>query len=390
MNKVIIVRTLLLILIILSACNKIPFLSHDDDDDAHRFAIYFLKDDTLKIKHVINQDINDLELASSPWISDQDIRYYDWSSHCIYLKKDKTSIIPGWKNKLTKAFPEEWSYKPFVVVANGTKCYMGYFERAISIFEKWWHTPYCSDMMNIIYPVDVLFIEWPFLYRDNPQDNPLAKKALIEAGLYHGGIEVYFDTLDYETMMMVENACTTTISYKITITNQDQDALYILDPDKCGSDNFHYYNNGPTFYDLSTEKTARAEWRNYPSLGLDYWNPDWYTRIIPGESIKRRIELKGYPKFPCGEFLFEYRYNGNDDIEKEIREISDGRFWIGPTRSNILVWTYCDSTDNVLTEVNDRDKIELKKTADSRLFKPDCLLMDYLLTPHTLYYQKRR
>ncbi len=55
MNNVIIVRTLL-ILIILSACNKIPFLSHDNDDNTPRFAIYFLNDDTLKIKHVINQD----------------------------------------------------------------------------------------------------------------------------------------------------------------------------------------------------------------------------------------------------------------------------------------------------------------------------------------------
>jgi len=27
-------------------------------------------------------------------------------------------------------------------------------------------------------------------------------------------------------------------------------------------------------------------------------------------------------------------------MEKEVRELADGRYWLGPTRSNILVWSF--------------------------------------------------
>ena len=86
-------RTLIFIVmvILLWNCerNKNP-ISPDANDLA--FAIYFLKDENLKIKDVFNKNINDLELASSPWLTDQDIRFYDWSSHCIYLKKEKEHL----------------------------------------------------------------------------------------------------------------------------------------------------------------------------------------------------------------------------------------------------------------------------------------------------------
>lgn len=69
-------------------CERNPISPSGEDKFA--FAIYFLQDDDLKMKDVYNKNMNVLKLSPAPWLSDKDIRFYDWSSHCIYLKREKT------------------------------------------------------------------------------------------------------------------------------------------------------------------------------------------------------------------------------------------------------------------------------------------------------------
>jgi len=348
------IHTYILILIFFSmllfSCerNKNPIYSYGENDLS--FAIYFLLDDDLKMKDVYNKDLNELILAPTPWLCAKDIRFYDWSSHCIYLKKDKTHLIPGWqKGKKFNLFPSEWADKPFVVTANGQKCYLGYFFRIeLSMME--WIAPMIGDVgFNNIYPSDVIWIDWRWLYHDYPQNNPIVKNSLINAGLYHGGISVTFDPSDVNTLRMVENADTSTISYKFTITNNDVDNLYIIDPDKTGSDLFHWFTNGLTFQDINTKKIGEPRWRKYVSPpSLDYWSPDWFTKLKSGHSIQRTVILKGYPYFPTGEYIFQFKYNGQAlAMEKEVRELTDGRYWLGPTRANVLVWNFKESEDSL-------------------------------------------
>ena len=328
--------------------NKNQIYSYSENDLS--FAIYFLLDDDLKMKDVYNKDLSDLILAPTPWLCAKDIRFYDWSSHCIYLKKNKTHFIPGWqKGKKFNLFPSEWADKPFVVTANGQKCYIGYFSRVeLSMTE--WIAPMIGDVgFNDIYPSDIIWIHWRWLYHDYPQNNPIVKNSLINAGLYHGGISVAFDPADVNTLRMVENADTSTISYKFTITNNDVDNLYIIDPDKTGSDLFHWFTNGITFQDINTKKIGEPRWRKYVSPpSYDYWSPDWFTKLKSGHSIQRTVILKGYPYFPTGEYIFQFKYNGQAlAMEKEVRELADGRYWLGPTRANVLVWNYRESEDSL-------------------------------------------
>lgn len=314
-----------------------PFSS--SERNGYAFAIYFLRDETLKMENVYEKDIDQLKLSSEPWLCDKDIRFYDWSSHCIYLKEDKTHFFPNWENDTFSEFPAEWADKPFVVVANGKRCYMGFFLSALS---HYWIAPEIFDGINNGYPKDIIFIDWTWLYHDYPQNNPDVKSALINAGLYHGGIGITFDTTDTTTLRMVENADTSTISYKFTITNNDKDDLYIIDPDKTGSDLFHWFTNGLTFQNIETNEIYRAQWRKHaqPS-SLDYWSSDWFTKLESGQSIQRTVLLKGYPYFPSGEYQFEFKYDSQRrGMEKENREIETGRYWIGPTRSNVLVWNF--------------------------------------------------
>ena len=59
--------------------------------------------------------------------------------------------------------------------------------------------------------------------------------------------------------------------------------------------------------------------------------------------------VKGYPYLPTGEYIFQFKYNGPIiGMEKKVREIENGRYWLGPTRSNILVWNF-KATDDLLS-----------------------------------------
>ena len=328
--------------------NKNPLSPCGVNDFA--FAIYFLQDENLKMKDVYDKELSTLKLSPTPWLCDKDIRFYDWSSHCIYLEKDKTYLIPGWQNgKRFNVFPVEWADKPFVVTANGKKCYLGYFSR-VELSINMWIAPMIGDVgFNSMYPEDVLFIYWGWLYHDYPQNNPDVENALIGSGLYHGGLSITFDTTDANTLRMVENADTSTISYKFKITNNDKDDLYIIDSDKTGSDLFHWFTNGITFQNIATKKIYEPRWRKHvepPSY--DYWSPDWFTKLKSNHSIQRTVILKGYPHFPTGEYLFQFNYNGQIlCMEKDVREIVDGRYWLGPTRSNILVWNFKATDDSL-------------------------------------------
>ena len=313
------------------------------------FAIYFLQDSDLKMKDIYNMDIDELQLAKTPWISDTDIRFYDWSSHCLYLKKDKSYFFPEWRNNIFNEFPLEWSDKPFVVVAMGHKrCYVGYFSSKLS---RYWIAPEISHGTNSFYPSDVLLIDWIWLYHDSPQNNSDIKDALTGAGYYHDGLRVTFDTTD--TILNIDNGDTSSISYTFTVTNYDTDDLLVIDPDKTGDELFHRYTNGPVFKNLETGELFESRWKKTPAEpSVDYWTPGWFTKLKSGQSIQRTVKLKGYPYFPTGTYLFQFMYDGPINIEKGIRERTDSRYWLGPTRSNILAMDWV--AENGLSQNNSK------------------------------------
>ncbi len=328
------------------------------------FAIYFLADENLKMKDVYNKDMSELKLAPRPWLDADDIRFYDWSSHCIYLKKDKYSFIPGYQKGEQSLFPDEWANRPLVAVADGHKCYPAYFN---SLLLSDYHFPAIVDLAyNSAYPADILYIQWDWLYKDNPQDHETAKSALSRLGLFHGGISVTFDTTDVNTIRVLNNSDISTISYKFTLTNNDIDDLYVPDPDKMGSGLFHHFTNGVVFKNIATYKTYMASQRTVdPIPSPDYWSPDWYTKMPSGTSLQRTVILKGYPHFSEGEYMFQFRYGGQiRGMEKEVREATDGRYWLGPTRSNILIFNYAEGKSNVKAASNFTKALTLTNQGD--------------------------
>ena len=328
----------LIILLITVQCSK-------DDDlivKSYDFAIYLLQNPELKIDDILTKALADqdsaalskIEIQNQPWLTNEDIVFYDFSSHLAYLKQDKSQFFPPFDNM---TYPLSWWDKPFVVVANGQKRYVGVFSSSLSSDK--WPVPEINDGFNFLYPSDLLLIQWGWFPSSDLNDSrhdPIVKQALIKANIFHEGIKIKLNKI-----LFTENSDTSTVEYTYTIINNDLLNLYVLDPDKMGSGLFHFYNNGPSI--LKSDETSTRESIlkkvEIPQPN-DYWNPDWFTKINSGDSIIRTVNLKGYTFFPSGIYYCELFFQCVRQIPKNQRVLPNGRYWIGQTVSDAIAIQY--------------------------------------------------
>ncbi|MFB0516048.1 MAG: hypothetical protein ACETWG_05520, partial [Candidatus Neomarinimicrobiota bacterium] len=117
MNKYAILIAITSVLIGLIGCDT------TEPEDESDFALYFLANDSMGTYEAMQQGISRLELELEPWLSEKDIEFYDFSTHFIYLKTDKGDFFEGYDedNRINFLLVD----KPFVVVAGGSRCYIG-------------------------------------------------------------------------------------------------------------------------------------------------------------------------------------------------------------------------------------------------------------------------
>ena len=227
----------IIILLIFSVCakNKNPL----SPSDISNFAIFLLKNPNITYQQVEEQNLDQLEIQTEPWLSSDDISMYDFSTHFIYLKNDKE---PLFKDMVDDSYVFiNFLLKPFVLVANHERIYSGCFISSLSSFAC--NGPNICDIEQLFYPTDIIPIHgcdiegW-----DDARNDPRIKSALSELNLYHAGLTVTLNNVN-----IIENSDTSTIRYSFTIYNNDQDDLLIPDPDLMGSEFFHYYTNAIDF-----------------------------------------------------------------------------------------------------------------------------------------------
>ena len=218
-------------------------------------------------------------------------------------------------------------------MASGKICYVGYFESFV--YGYLWKAPaiYTLDC-NYLYPKDILHITWKYPFENDMLDNEKVKEALKNANIFHGGLKVEI------TDIVIYPADTTTVEYTLTITNNDPNNLYVLDPEKAGTF-FYYYTTGPFFYNLTTNKTYDANRKIVSKPDpISSYRPEWFTKI-ESNNIKRTVKLKGYSDIPYGIYLMNFRFPSPIySMEKEKRLLADGRYWIGDTFSGIIKVDY--------------------------------------------------
>ena len=193
------------------------------------------------------------------------------------------------------------------------------------------------DTSDLIYSNDLIYIQWswfPSADLNDSRNDCIVKQALINANILHEGINVRLDKI-----LFTENSDTATVEYTYTIKNNDASNLYVLDPDKMGIKLFNRFCNGPSILKSDEISTRESIFKEVDSTQPS-WNPDWFSRINSGDSITRVVNLKGYSHFPPGVYYCELFFNSIRKIPKDQRVLSDGRYWIGQTISNLIAIQY--------------------------------------------------
>lgn len=295
------------------------------------FAIYLLDDTTMTTFQAIEYELSELQLQGAPWLSIDDIDFYDFSTHCIYLKENFSSLFSSdtinvWRNVFGT---------PFVVVADGERCYLGSF---YSLLSSWLPIgPRIEDIDCWQYPIDVIHINRAVGFNAadasafyDVRNDIRIRNSLLSQNKLNAGLQIELDNVE-----VINQPDTSTVVYTFTITNKDVDDLYVPDPELMVNNLFHFYTNGVTF---DNGHHYYSEYKSVTSPDPFYsWNIEWFTKIQSGHSIQRTVTLKGYPNIPVGSYYCWFKYSGPKKIERDNRMLSNGRLWLGEIESNVII-----------------------------------------------------
>lgn len=292
----------LLLFAALLSCDETE-LEFPFDGDGTQIEIYLVKEDAMDYYNP-EYDLLQNDLEAEPWLRHSEIEFYDWSSHTFYLK-----------NKKTKS---NYSRRYFSVTADEDPLITGFFYSSImSYFPSTGAVIIAND--GLFYPEDVLCLQGFGETRNSNslKENSGFRQAMENSGLLKEGISV--ELLD------VNKANNTTLKYTFKVTNLDTEPIYVMDPQKMGTERFHYFTNGVSLF--KGDEHFHAE--DFETTASDFIRQRWYARLVPGKSMTRTVTLGGYNPLPSGNVTARFRFPGNNRLDAGEWKQSDGRIWVG-------------------------------------------------------------
>lgn len=255
-------------------------------------AFYFVADASLTASQIRDASLNSLKLQEKPFFTSRELLSYDVSAHALYL-------TPVGFKQLTTPFMEQGRALihglPFVVMAEGKRCYVGAFISSFSSFGL--DLPCITDFSYLRNRpgLNRIIMEggYPTIHARDQRPNPRIIAVLKKEGLYHEGISGQIIDADISGAKL-------TFTYEMQ--NRDTRPLCVLDPDKApGSLTFFRYGS------LGTQQTIDKK-QIVLNLGWPLGAPDrvtetearkWlesFTDIPPGQSMKRTLIYNGLPE----------------------------------------------------------------------------------------------
>jgi len=298
---------------------------------------YLLKDQEMDFETARKMPLADLVLQDKPWIASEDIQRYDWSSHCVYLKKD---VSIAWNRINLRG-------TPFVVVADGQRCYVGALWSMISSFAPMGNAVLINGVGGISGQKDLVALDLMSALRRGERrvdvrDDPRMAKALRRQGQFHAGLQCSLDKVRVEYK---KDTCS--VIYTYTVRNADEDDLYVLDPQRIDPVFFHDFQNGVRGREVDDNVTFG--WPN-PRKGAPPPKPwakvdlAWFSRLRKGESMTRTVTMDDLPRIPPGKYECTFSFGSPNFghgftgyISKAERQLKDGRIWLGRITATLMV-----------------------------------------------------
>ena len=326
------------------------------------FNIYLLQNEKMDYPTARTKALSELVLQEKPWIASGDIERYDVSTHLIHLTK---GITVTWKRISSEGIPfqvvaaadgeRRISIRgtPFVAAADGQRCYLGMLWPSLpgavwpgdGIIPLIQFSSFRDETPDLV-PLGVFSFVQNYQLAEDPRFDPRLIKALKENGQYHAGVECSLNEA-----VIIPTPEGSSVRYTYTLKNNDQDDLYVLDPNRMNTDYFHSNQNGiQVIAQLRVDEKSglrsnvfrpddRVFARPTPRKGVD---KEWFTRLPSGELLRRTAIIKGFPRIPSGEYRLRfyfaspgYGHGAIGWITRDQRQLKDGRIWIGQIRVDL-------------------------------------------------------
>jgi hypothetical protein len=311
-----------------------------DGDISGGVNLYLLQDSKMDFETARKRPLSELALREEPWIASREIKRYDVSTHCIYLNK-KVSV--ACEQVMLRG-------TPFVMVANGERCYLGALWTYVSSFLPMGNVPIIYEPGRSLIGgqpdlIDISLLS--VLRKGEPvvdvRGAPRILEALRAQGQYSAGLRCTLDKVE----VLKENG-TSSVRYTFTIRNMDADDLYVLDPERINTDFFHDFQNGVRGRRTGNDEVSFA-WPNPRDNGGEStpWGKvdlAWFALLKSGQSMTRTVVMKGLPKISPGKYECqlsygspEYLHGVTGTVTKAQRRQKNGKVWLGQIEATLVI-----------------------------------------------------
>lgn len=285
--KTINLLTTALILLIIISCEK-------DDNDLN----------------IGNQAGFSLHINDSIVYNSNQIDFYDFSSHLIYLK-----------NGYSFSYSNRGTFK---VLVNNTEIYSGQMFPMYSSYIPIGPVIRCTPTFYGGYIIPIGFNQFVDSVGDSNEDSRNDSRiieALKKNNQYREGLSC--------EILSIQNISSNNVKIDLQLTNNDSDNLLYLDPDKMGLGLFHYYTNGLLLQDLSNKTFTHQLTITQPDP-WSTWKDDWLSIITSNESKTISIIYDNFDTITTGQFEALFNFPGlGSQVDKEDLQQDNGRVWLG-------------------------------------------------------------
>ena len=252
-----------------------------------------------------------VEFSNSTVITENDLLFYDSSTHFLFLKSD---------------LDFNQSIFDFNVLVDNDTIYQGIIHSCVL------STPppspfFITDCFH--YGKDIIEIGCYTESNDLRNDQRIIN-ALENSNLLRHGLSCNIDSLKVNSFDNYSEATCT-----ITIKNNDNINYYILDPKKMGELDFNYYTGGLFFQNIDTKANSFLRWSiSNPDFGNITIND--FSILTGGSEVTYIFKSSDYYKMDKGIYKVQFRFCGTKENTSEFDlNQKDGRIWVGDVKACI-------------------------------------------------------
>lgn len=245
-------------------------------------------------------------------LNHNNIEYYDYSTHLIYLKDNLS-------------FEEDIeSIRDFKVFANKEQIYTGQTFPGYSSFLP--SGPVIrtqpSGFGDYIIPLSFIkIIDKDGNIIPDPREDERIVTALKKYNQFHAGLSCEIKSVQYLS--------SNNVKVVLSLKNNDSFNYYYLNPDKMGVNLFHYFTNGLLIRDLNSNKPYTHKIESVQPVPWNSWKRDWLSIINGNESKTITITYDNFEGVKPGQYKAIFQYPGLHQVDKKDVQQYNGQLWLG-------------------------------------------------------------